>query len=182
MNTAFATKRLSELAIPLRIGVFDSVGAVDDAVNHLLDAGFGVDQITVVCSDKAREKHFAAFEHQKISGAHTGGAVAAGGVVGGILGGLTALTGIFATGGLGLLATGAILAAGGGVTGTFVGAMLTRGVERELADYYDQAVVHGKFLVAAEARGPGSAEQLALASRILENAGAEPAALPEAPL
>ena len=55
-----------------------------------------------------------------------------------------------------------------------IGAMTTRGVENELANYYDQAVTRGKILVAAEAHGDRAAERLARAEEILREAGAEP--------
>ena len=57
--------------------------------------------------------------------------------------------------------------------------MMTRGVEKELADYYDQAVVRGKILVAAEDRNPAGRARLAEAARVLEEAGAEPLPLRE---
>jgi hypothetical protein len=102
-----------------------------------------------------------------------------GGAIGATLGGLTALTGIVATGGIGLLATGAIGAWAGGAFGGLIGAMATRGVEKETADFYDQAVVRGKILVAAEDHGPDQQARLAVASRVLDEAGAEPLPLRE---
>jgi hypothetical protein len=57
--------------------------------------------------------------------------------------------------------------------------MMTRGVEKEAADYYDQAVVAGKILIAVEHHGPQSAIRLQQAEHILHAAGAEPVALPE---
>ena len=76
-----------------------------------------------------------------------------------------------------MIAAGGIALWGGGVVGGLVGAMMTRGVEKELANYYDQAVVAGKLLVAAEAYGSTAAKRLADAQRILHEAGAEPVAL-----
>jgi hypothetical protein len=54
-----------------------------------------------------------------------------------------------------------------------------RGVEKEAADYYDQAVQQGKLLVAVELQDPSDAGRLAKAERILAEAGAEPLPLPE---
>jgi hypothetical protein len=83
------------------------------------------------------------------------------------------------TGGIGLLAAGGILAWSGGVVGGLVGAMMTRGVDKELANYYNQSVLEGKILVAAECHGPNSEARQARAAQILADAGAEPIALTE---
>lgn len=164
---------------PIRAGVFETVSTAVAAVCDLLDAGFSKEQITVICSDKKLESPFREFEHQKLSGVHTEKAIVLGGIAGVILGAALALTGLMAMGRLDLFLTVVVVAGVGGMTGTFVGAMLTRGTEKELADFYDQSVIHGKILVSAEARGPSSEVQLDRASRILAQAGAVPIALPE---
>jgi len=149
----------------------------------LLEAGFTCEQVTVICSDKTVERHFAAFEHQDPAGAHTPAAVATGGVIGAVLGGLTVALGAAATGGVAIIATAGAAAWTGGVVGGLVGAMMTRGVERELANYYDQAVTAGRILVAADALPDAPADkqqrQLARAEAILHEAGAEPLPLVE---
>ncbi|HEX4147464.1 MAG TPA: hypothetical protein VHY20_00690, partial [Pirellulales bacterium] len=104
---------------------------------------------------------------------------AAGGAIGALLGGLTAIAGFLATGGIGLLAGGAVFAWGGGVAGGLIGAMLTRGVEKELANYYDQEVTRGKILVAAENTSPNGQATLVKAEQIFSRTGAEPVSLPE---
>jgi hypothetical protein len=162
---------------PVRIGVFSSVAAADVAVAGLLKAGFTTDQITVVSSERPVREHFKQFEHQDPAGENAPVAAAAGGAIGAILGSAVAVAGIVGTGGLALVAAGpiAMLAAGtGGVAGSLVGAMMTRGVEKELANFYDQEVCCGKILVAAEDHGPQQIERLAVASRVLAEAGAEP--------
>jgi hypothetical protein len=169
----------NEQTRPVRIGVYDTVAEADQAVSELLAAGFTKDEITVICSDPAKERHFTEFEHQDRAGEHTPEAATTGGVIGATLGGLTALAGVVATGGIGLVAAGAIGAWAGGVVGGLVGAMVTRGFEKEAADFYDQAVVAGRILVAAEYHGPRQDEMLAKAARILERAGAEPLSLRE---
>ena len=135
---------------PIRVAVFSTLGQAEHAVQALLQAGFGKEQITVLCSDKFTEEHFREFEHQHVSGTFTPAAMAAGGAIGALLGGLTAVAGFVTTGGIGLLAAGGIAAWSGAIAGGLIGAMLTRGVERELADFYDQEVTRGKILVAAE--------------------------------
>ena len=162
---------------PVRAAVFDTVAQVDAVVSRLLEASFTKEQVTVICSDEAKERHFEAFQHQEPAGSHTETAVEAGAAAGTILGGFAALAGVTATGGLGLVAAGGLL--GLGITGPFVGAMMTRGFEKEAADFYDQAVVVGKILVAVEDHSERRADALRIAERIFAEAGAEPVALTE---
>jgi uncharacterized protein YcfJ len=164
---------------PVRAGIFSTVAEADRAVTDLIAAGFTRDEISVICSDDAKEAHFRKFEHEQPAGAHTESAAVAGGAIGAILGGLAGLAGVAATGGIGLLAAGAILASAGGLTGTFVGAMMTRGVEKEVADFYDQEVRRGKLLVSVEVHGPQAAARLARAAAILAQDGTQPFPLPE---
>lgn len=165
--------------LTMRVGVFSSITAAERAVVGLLEAGFTRGQISVICSDETRQRHFSQFQQQQPAGTNTPLATAVGGAIGAALGGLTALAAGAATGGLALVAAGGAAAWTGGVLGGFLGAMMTRGVERELADYYDQAVTEGKILVAAEAHGRQAGEKLALAANILAQAGAEPVPLQE---
>jgi hypothetical protein len=135
--------------------------------------------VTVVCSDDAKERYFRAFEHQEPAGTFTPAAATAGGALGALLAGATVVVAAGATGGVALLAAGGVSAWAGGIVGGLVGAMMSRGVEKELANYYNQAIIEGKLLVAAEADGPRSAAQLACAERIFAECGATPIALPE---
>jgi hypothetical protein len=167
---------------PLRVGVFATVAEADRAVENLLASGFTKDNITVMCSDEAVERHFQAFQKQEPAGTYTPATAVSGGAIGAALGGLAAVAGGLATGGIGLLATAGIAAWAGGVAGGLVGAMMSRGVEKELANYYQQAVVDGDILVAVEA-DQGASEtprrDLARASQILAEAGAKPLKLRE---
>jgi hypothetical protein len=165
-------------ARPIRVAIFPSILQADQAVDGLLKLGFGVEQVTVICSDKNSSQHFEAFNHQDQAGSHTGAAAAIGGAIGAALGGLAAVAGTVATGGIGLLAAGGVAAWAGGAVGGLMGAMMTRGVEKELANYYDQAVVRGKILVAVDAP-EAAAETLDAAVQVFEEAGAEPVALSE---
>lgn len=164
---------------PIRVGIFSTIETANRAVQGLLDAGYTKEQITVISSDKAKEKPFHEYEHQDRAGEHTIEAAATGGAIGAALGGLAAVAGVVATGGAALLAAGGLAAWGGGIVGGLIGAMTTRGIEKELADYYDQAVVRGKILVAAEITPEHPGPPLAQAERALAAAGAEPVALRE---
>jgi outer membrane lipoprotein SlyB len=160
-------------------GVFSNVEDATRAVRDLLAAGFTREHITVVCSDDTKERHFREFEHQEPAGTYTPTAAVVGGTIGAALGGLTVIAAAVATGGVALWAAGPITAWAGGVAGGLVGAMMTRGVEKELANFYQQAVMDGQILVAAEDHGPQHAASLGRAARILAAAGAKPVPLPE---
>jgi hypothetical protein len=173
------TSPTTSLSLPIRVGLFDSVSQADHAVTELLAAGFSKDQITVVCSEAAIERHFKPYEHQDPAGAHAVVAAFTGGAIGATLGGLAAVTGLVTLAGTALIVAGGLAAWAGGVVGGLVGAMMTRGVERELANYYDQAVTQGRILVAAEQQDPDRGTMLLEAERILALHGANPIPLPE---
>lgn len=163
----------------LEVGVFDTVDDARRAVQRLLESGFSKDQITVVCSDETKERYFSEFEHQHPAGTYTTTATIAGGTIGALLGGLSVVASAIATGSLALWAAGPISAWAGGVAGGLVGAMMTRGVEKELANFYQQAVVEGQILVAAEDHDSKAAGMLAKAAQILAESGAKPLPLRE---
>jgi hypothetical protein len=161
------------------VGVFDDVESARRAVHGLLEEGFSKEQINVVCSDETKERYFQEFEHQEPAGTYTPTATIMGGTIGAALGGLAVVASAAATGSLALWAAGPITAWAGGVAGGLVGAMLTRGVEKELANFYQQAVVEGRILVAAEETRPDNRRSLARAAEVLRQAGAEPLPLQE---
>src|SRR5262245_60416476 len=105
---------------PIRVGVFDTIDQGERAVKDLLQLGFRAQQISVICSDRFTQEHFKEFKHQRPAGERTPTAAAAGGAIGAILGGLTVL-GVVTTGGMGVLAAGAIATATGAITGGFIG-------------------------------------------------------------
>lgn len=182
MASNTTTVKLNEHASeerPIEVGVFDAIDAARQAVHGLRAAGFGIGQITVVCSDETKGRYFSEFEHQDPAGTHTPTASIAGGTIGAVVGGLAVVASAVATGSLALWAAGPISAWAGGVAGGLVGAMMTRGVEKELANYYQQAVMNGQILVAAEDHSEASASRLAEAARILSQAGAKPLPLRE---
>ncbi len=169
----------SAVDTPVRIGLYDTVAQAEQAVHNLLKAGFPKDCLAVVCSDKYKEDFFRDVPHPEPSGSHTPEAIVAGGIVGAAIGGLALVATGLVTGGASLLAYGTILIGGGAFAGSFSGAMMTRGFEKEIADFYDQAVERGKILVAVDEHGPDASARLAEAERILADAGATPLSLEE---
>lgn len=161
----------------VRVGVFQRIADADNAVRRLLEAGFDKEQISVICPECSQDA-YQQYQRQEPAGSHLPEAVAGGGAIGAVLGGLAAATGVAATGGTGLLIAGPMIlgAGGGGIAGGFVGAMLTRGVEKEAADYFDQSLGKGDILVAAECpEGDEPAQRAAEAA--FEAAGSDPIAL-----
>jgi hypothetical protein len=164
---------------PIRVGVFTHLDAADDAVRGLVDAGFSEEHIAVICSDD--DTHHERLEHfRQVEPGHRSEKTAiAGGAIGATLGGLAAIGGGLATGGIGLVAAGLAAMWAGGVAGGLIGAMASRGLTKEYADYYDQAVADGKVLVAVEYHGTDQMARLIRAERVFEAAGAEPVELTE---
>jgi hypothetical protein len=166
------------------VGVYPSPVAAETAVSRLLAAGFEKEAISVIlpaASDEHSAEHFQGVEVHGTPRGHMRRGAATGGAIGGLLGGIVAVVAAGATGGAALLVVGELLAglATGGIAGGFVGAMTARGVEPDLADYYEQAVRRGRTLVAVEtgaADGPATAR----AEAVLADAGAEPVELPGA--
>jgi hypothetical protein len=158
--------------------VFNSVPEADRAIDALIAAGFAKEHISVICPECVAPPH-AGVQEEERSGSHTPRAAATGGAIGAVLGGLTAAIGIAASGGTALFVAGPLLyglygAAAGAVGGGFVGAMLTRGAEPEIADFYDQALEKGQVLVAVE---DDDEARLARAEKVLSDIGAHPIGL-----
>jgi hypothetical protein len=163
----------------VRAGVFSSLPAADAAVSRLLAAGFTQEEITVICSDETRVKYFREFGHQQQAGASADTGAMAGAGVGAAVGGLAAIAVGAASGAVPLLIAGAAGIAAGTGAGVFVGAMTTRGGEKEVSNFYDQAVREGQILVSVEVHGTEAAGRLVEAARIIAEAGAQPVPLPE---
>jgi hypothetical protein len=163
----------------VEVGIFANVEQAESAVRKLLQAGFDKEHITVVCSDESKEQYFREFEHQEPAGTFTPQAALTGMAVGALLGGIPVIGAAVATGSVLLWVAGPAAAGALGVAGGLIGAMSTRGIEKEVANYYQQAVVDGAILVAAEASGANDSQSLAQAATIFRELGAKPLPLPE---
>jgi len=169
-----------DLSSSIRLGIFSSVEQTQTAVTNLRSAGFAREQISVICSDESKERHFEEFDHQHgPSGEFS--AAEFGSTIGSTLGGMVVVATAFASGGVPLLASEGSAAWTGGLAGGFIGSLVGRGVQDELARFYDQAVTQGKLLVAVEDRSDDYQDRLAQAARILADAGAEADAIPQVP-
>jgi outer membrane lipoprotein SlyB len=165
---------MTNLETPIRAGVFDLRDMADKAVQRLVDAGFDPEKITVVCSERSVREFFPDLETLRPAGKKAPARATVGGAIGGLLGGVTAAALATSTG-LGVFVAGAVLVLGGAGAGSFIGAMTARGVGKELADYYDQALEQGKILVAVETADETRAAD---ADRVFEALGIRHVELP----
>ncbi len=159
---------------PIHMAVYDDVPTAAAAVHDLREAGFSPKEISVLCSDEHRERLFQEYNHEQPAGSHSEDAVQKAGLAAAGLGGAAVLTGLLTSAGTAIFAIGAF--AGIAAIGTFVALMLTRGTEKELADYYDQAVTEGKILVGVETDDP---DRQAIADEIFRRQGETPLAMPK---
>src|SRR5262245_13058536 len=107
---------------PVRVGVFPTTAQATRAMDGLLKAGFGRDEISVICADERRAELFAGFSRPPLPKEHLPGAVVTGGAIGAGIGGITAVTAATAAG-IGIIAAGpiALALAGGALAGGFIG-------------------------------------------------------------
>jgi hypothetical protein len=158
----------------VHVGVFAGMTQADRAVGELLKAGFSKEQITVIAPSAPAEK-YQDFHKRDPSGSHATVGAATGGAIGLVLGGLLAASIVASSGGVGLVVIGPLLSASGAgaLSGGFVGAMMSRGFDREVADFYDQALEKGQILVSVESGTGVSPADLKAADDIFVTAGAE---------
>lgn len=142
-------------------------------VDNLKNAGFSLDDISVLFPDKRSSHDFAHEKHTKApEGAATG--VGAGGIVGGTLG-LLAGIGLLAIPGVGpFIAAGPIMAALSGAAlgaaaGGLAGSLIGLGIPEIEAKRYEDKIRGGNILIATHAE---SSDEVKLAREIFEQAGA----------
>lgn len=160
-------------ANPIHMAVYNDVKGAATAIRDLQEAGFTHDEISVLCSDKHREEIFKEYIHEEPAGSHDDEALNRAGLAALGLGGAAAVTGLVTSAGTAIFAIGAF--AGVAAITTFVSLMLTRGAEKELADYYDQAVLEGNILVAVETKDPARQR---MADEVFRKHGDRPVSLP----
>ncbi len=164
------------------VGVFSSRPEAEKALGELQDAGFAMNQVSIVAKDPNRLDHSSRIgETQEFTettlvdeGAKTG--AAAGGAIGGLTGLLIGL-GTLAIPGVGPVvlagATATAIAttlagdAIGAVVGGLAGGLIGLGIPEERAQIYHDYVVHGDYLVIVD----GTEDEIHLAEEILKHRG-----------
>lgn len=175
------------------VGVFSNRSQTERAVNALRQAGFSMDDISVVAREVRQDDRIAGASvtdkpvlgNKAEEGAVTG--VAAGGLLGGLTGllvgvGALALPGIGPVMAAGALATAlATTAAGAGIgaaAGGLFGTLVGLGIPEERARLYQDRIEHGYYLVMVE----GTAGEVVRAETILRNNGIQDLSTYNAPI
>ena len=136
--------------------------SAERAYNELRARGYDKDDINVVMSDKARERHFSDKDtelgNKTLEGTGAGSAI--GGTLGAIVGAVAAIGTSVAIPGLGLvvagpLAAGLAGAGAGGLTGGLIGALIGAGIPEERAKVYETGIKEGNIVLGFK---PHSAE------------------------
>lgn len=160
----------------IRAAVFETTTGAKTAVDALRDAGFTDSEISVICSDETKSKHFQELSEDGTVGEKADTAM---NIAGASLLGLSgaAVLATLLSGGAAIFVIGAFsgLAAGG----TFAALMSTRGLGSEATDFYEQALQRGDLMVTVHIDDENPEQRLAEAGRILSQAGGDSFALPE---
>ncbi|MGE5658186.1 MAG: general stress protein [Actinomycetota bacterium] len=175
------------------VGVFSNRSQTERGVNALRQAGFSMNDISVVAREAGQDDRIAganvsdkpSLGNKAEEGAVTG--VAAGGLLGGLTGlligvGALALPGIGPVMAAGALATAlATTAAGAGIgaaAGGLLGTLVGLGIPEERARLYQDRIEHGYYLVMVE----GTPGEVARAETILRNQGIQDLSTYNAPM
>jgi hypothetical protein len=158
---------------PIRAGLYERLGDANRAVDRLREEGYPASSIIVVCPE-ALQGEFEPVEEVDPDSASDPAVVGIGSAIGGALGAAAMAVGVVASGGTGLLVIGPLFggALAGGVAGGLVSAMVARGFEPGVADFYDQALGEGQIMVAVEESPDAESPSLERASKILRETGA----------
>jgi hypothetical protein len=155
-------------------GIFPNTASAENAVDHLLTAGFSNSDVSVLMADTDSTREFA---HEKATKAPEGTAtgVTTGGVIGGALG-LFAGLGALAIPGIGpLIAAGPIMATlagagAGAAVGGLVGALVGLGIPEYEAKRYEGRVKDGGVLLSVHCR---TSDEVRRAKEFLKATGAD---------
>lgn len=146
-------------------GVFNSADQASAAIAGLISRGISRDDINVLAAEDTKLETFGIQKQSKLA---EGAAVGAGfgGAAGALLAGFTAV-GALATGGVGIIAAGPIVAAlagagAGAATGGVVGGLIGLGIPEHKVDFYKDALNRGSVLVGVTVpdTDKGDAEQI----------------------
>ncbi len=159
------------------VGTFASRPEAERALHELRDSGFNMDKISVVVKNVEGQDRVSGTDYEKSKGEQAAGGAKAGATAGGVTGGIIGLIpslGVLAIPGVGPVAEiGVILAntlIGGGIgaaSGGLLGALIGWGVPEERANYYNDRLSEGYYVVLVE----GTSTEINAAQSILSNQG-----------
>ena len=150
---------------PMLTAMFRDRDSAERAYTCVTGRGYTKDDVTLLMSDEARQRHFGDRKDTELGSKAAEGAgigAAVGGGLGAVLAGLAA-AGIIALPGIGLLAMGpiaaaltggAIGAAGGGLLGALIGA----GIPEEQAQRYESGIREGHIVMGVTPRSEDDAQ------------------------
>lgn len=155
------------------IGLFDSPQAAAAAVHSLEARGLDSDRISIIADEAFNQEAFEVDSHTKLPEGVAIGA-GAGGAVGALVAGLTAV-GTIASGGAGILVAGPLVAAlagagAGAAGGSIIGGLVGLAIPEHELKHYEKEVRQGGVLVGAECRAGDDPE---LVERTFKECGAK---------
>ncbi len=154
---------------PVVTGLFNDRDSAEKAYTALESRGYSRDDVNLMMSDDARNRHFGEgtadteLGSKALEGAGTGSAI--GGTLGAIIGGIAAIgTNIFLPG-LGLVVWGPLAAAlagagAGGLTGGLIGALVGSGIPEERAAEYESGIKDGGIFMGVNPRNAEDADYI----------------------
>ncbi len=153
--------------------IFPNYKTAAQAMEALRMRGFSDSDFSILAAENSATKEIKVEENTKApEGASIGASI--GGVIGATVAGLTAVGTITATGGLGLLAAGPVVAAfagagAGGVAGGLLGGLIGLGIPETEARFIDEKVGKGYVMLGVTVEG----ERKNDATEVLEECRAE---------
>ena len=151
-------------------GVFPDRESAENAYQGALDRGYDKDEVNLIMSDEARERHFGTeagrateLGNKATEGAGVGAGI--GGALGAAGAALAAVGTSVAIPGLGLVIAGPIAAAlvgagAGGAAGGLVGALVGWGIPEERIKKYESSIKEGGILMGVRPRTDDDASHL----------------------
>jgi uncharacterized protein YcfJ len=150
---------------------FSSFAAADQAIRHLMAAGFTQDEISVVAPAEHREQSLALTPHVENPTENPSESVVTGVAAGAAIGGLVLATAAL-TGGLSLIGA-SIMVGGSAIAGGFSSLVVRKGYETEASDYCKRAIQNGQIVVGVDVVGEDAGPRFEEATRILREAGGQ---------
>jgi len=157
-------------------GVFEDSDRVSKLIPKLRALGIKAEEISIFSTNEQDQERFAPYLDESLQ-TEEDSRLSTAGKAGLGLGGATALATLATSAGTSIFVIGAF--SGFAILGTFIALMMSRGVEKEAADFFEQELQAGRILVAVEVSGDDAEQRLQQAEETISNAGGRSFELPE---
>jgi hypothetical protein len=157
---------------PCRVGYFTTRANAERAVRDLTVAGFDEKEIAIIWPTKSNHHISPQIPEAQLPGSHGTEALAEGGAIGAMIGGIALAATAIISGGA-LLPAIPVVVGGGAIAGGFSNLILSDGYGKGVGEHYLNALHQGKIVVGVEVDGMHSDQRLMQAEQILGGAGAE---------